>query len=117
MMGYFIFKIMPAVTALLFVIYLAYVMFNPSRHKLVAERLLSMRKKGAPGYDIYRRIYTAQFLAAWTFITLFLISSMAFDLYRATHTPSLFAVYFGLIMIILISSAGLYLWSASLKKR
>ena len=113
MVAYLIFKILPALAALLYTIYLTYVIYNPTRYKAVMRK----HKKGTPSYEMYSKIYRPRFLIGSVCITLFLVFGVAYDFYRSTHTPSLFVVYFALAFTILISSVGFYLWSDSLKKK
>jgi len=109
--GYLIFKLLPAIAALLYTMFLLSVRSNSARHKAIMRK----HKKGTPGYDLYSKVYSSQFLVAWVFITLWLIIGLAFDLYRSTHTPSLFVLYFVLIVSISISLAAAYLLSALFK--
>jgi hypothetical protein len=108
--GYLLFQILPAAVALLFTIYLSYIILNPTRLKTKMTKY-----KKTPKYEIYGKFYNKYFLGAWVCITLFFVSGIAYDIYRSMNTPSIFVVYFNLSFTLTLIFIGAALMSRALK--
>lgn len=74
-------------------------------------------KRGTPDYLVYDKVYSRHFFSGWVCITLFLLLSLAFDSYRAMHTPPPFVIFLGSISLVLTLLLGLYLCSTTLKRK
>jgi hypothetical protein len=113
MLGYFLYKILPAILILSYVIYLLYVRYNPDRRKAI----LSKYKKGTAAYDIYSKIYSPKFLTVWILLALSIFFSLVFDLYRSTHTPPLFVLLFWVAIFVPASLISLYLLTTLFREK
>ena len=114
MSGYFlIFEILSTLIWLILLLYLAYIILNPDRRKLA----LAKHKKSASDYKLYRKVYSARFLAAWTCLTASFIFDTAYDAYRATRHVSLLVVYSELLISALLLTAGGYLLLTLFRKK
>lgn len=103
--GYMVFKVLPALVALLYSCYLAFVISSPARLKTAMSR---------PG--VYRKFYNKQFLGAWICVSLFFISGIAFDAYRSAYTPPTFVMFCMLAFTIGVVFIGASLMGRALKK-
>lgn len=87
--------------------YLVYVRYNPQLRK----KLLSKHKKGSAEYEKYQRLYSGQFLLSWLLITTTAVIYVAYNAYKASHTPSplvLLIVSFGILILSAINLNILY---------
>ncbi len=111
--GYFIYSFLAAIATLLGAFYLIYIKFNPAKRESATHKY----KKGTSAYDLYNKIYSTQFLGIWLLLTFSFIINLSFDLYRSTHSVSLFALTSILMLSISASLTGLYLWIALFRKK
>ncbi len=110
-------KVLPAVAALAYTIYLAYVRSSPVRLDAKLKKIAKKYKKGTPQYEMYPKVYTRQFLVAWVLITLSLVIGIAYDVYQTTHTSLDFVVIPVAILTIGLSLTGLHLWIDLFRKK
>ena len=113
MIIFIIFKVLPAVLALGFALYLAYMQANPERY----EAILAAQKKGTPMYSLYSKMYTPQFLTAWVFIMFSFLIDVPFGVYSAMHVPSGLILFSFFIANMTLSIAGLYLLVRLFRKK
>lgn len=117
MLGYFIFKILPAVGASVYTIYLAYVIYDQSRLKAKMSSVADKYKKTTPVYELYRKMYTRKYLFAWVLISLSLMLGVGIDFYKSAGYPLVAIVTAAQIILLLLLFVGLYLLSAALRAK
>lgn len=115
--GYFIFRILPAIAALTYAIYLAYILSSPIRLKTKKDKIAS-KYKDAPNFrEIHLRFYNKRTLVGWTLIAFFFVVGIPLDYYRAHKSMPTLAGTLLPIVLILILFAGLFLLPYFLKRK
>lgn len=112
MVGYFAFKVLPALAALLLLGYLLSIWLRPAKR----QTKIAKHKEGTPAYDFYSKLYGSKFLLGWSLITSFFVFSVAYDLYRSHRTHSLATAYFALAVSIATLSLGIFFIRSWAKK-
>lgn len=82
---YIIFKILPALAALIYTAYLTFVIFSPARLRIKKDKL-SKKYKNIPLFqDFHSKMYSKRTLLGWMLITFSLVLGVLFDYYRASQ--------------------------------
>ncbi|HEU4966040.1 MAG TPA: hypothetical protein VFT53_00980 [Candidatus Saccharimonadales bacterium] len=110
--GYLIFKVLPTLAALVFLIYLLYVRLRPAKR----QAIMGKYKGDTPAYTLHNKVHSPRFLLGWSLITLFFVFSIAFDLYRSRYTSSLIVLIFAAIISVTVLPLGLFVLPSLFKK-
>lgn len=110
MIFYILLKFIPAIAVTASLLSLCYMKLRPMQLKARVER--SERKYARiPQYrDFFKRIYTPSFLISWAVIALVFVTSVAFDVHRATYDMRVAALYVSIILVAAIISSAIYIW-------
>lgn len=98
---------------LLYALRLVYLRMHTNKRKA----LLAKYDQGTQPYEMYQKIYSAQFLIAWAALTLLFVLNAAFDLYKNSHHISDGVTFVDLIVSIALSLCVLYFLFGLFRKK